>query len=167
MTEANINHDLPHPDEDHVDTDNNNTNGGNGTGVSTGSINKDEDDEDDDADPGDRRVLAVQVRRSALLDRGRDRAHALSPGRQGEQGAGRGGAVHDGGRSTHKRNHGAVMRQKARQGGPPGKLLGSSAIGRAITTAKRACRIDIVRRPRHKTDASLACEDDGRRPYRY
>jgi hypothetical protein len=47
MTDANINHDLPHPDEDHVDIDNNNTNGGNGTGVSTGSINKDEDDEDD------------------------------------------------------------------------------------------------------------------------
>ena len=43
-----------------------------------------DDDRDDDADDCDRRVLALQIGRSAFLDGGRDFDHALVAGRHAE-----------------------------------------------------------------------------------
>ncbi len=115
-------------------------------------LQRDEQDEDDDADAGDRRVLAVQIGPGALLHGRRDLLHTLVAGRQCEQGSRGRGPVNDGGRRAHKRDQDAVVRQKARQEGPPEKLLVEKR-GSALETAKGAAA--KTRRPRHESRARV------------
>ena len=85
-------------------------------------LDRDQDDEQDHPDPGDRRVLAVQVRARPFLHRRRDRAHRFVAGRQREQRARGENAVRHGGAGADERDQHAVMRQKAGQEDPPGKV---------------------------------------------
>ena len=81
-------------------------------------LQRDQRDEQDDADDRDRRVLAAQVGRRALLDRGRQAAHGLVAGRQGQQRAARDQAVPDGGQRADQRDDDPVVGQEIGQGKP-------------------------------------------------
>ena len=72
-------------------------------------LQRDQRDEQDDADDRDRRVLPAEIRRGALLDRGRQAAHDLVAGRQGQERAARDQSVPDGGQRADQRDDDPVV----------------------------------------------------------
>ena len=78
-------------------------------------LDEDQRDEQHDADGGDRRVLAVQVGASALLNGERDRLHALVAGREREQGSCGHEAVDHGAGGANEADDDPMVRQKAAQ----------------------------------------------------
>ena len=81
-------------------------------------LQRDQGDEEHGADDRDRRVLAAQVGGSTLLDRGREAAHDLVAGRQGQERAARDQAVPDGGQRADQRDDDPVVGQEFGQGKP-------------------------------------------------
>jgi hypothetical protein len=101
-------------------------------------LQRDEGDEEDGADDRDRRVLPAEVGRRALLDRGREAAHDLVAGRQGQERSARDHAVPDGRQRADERDDDPVVGQEIGQGRPLRKRSDKHESGGRRRAAARA-----------------------------